>query len=191
MKKTFVLIIVCTLIFVINGWGSGQKAHSGFLSDYTQLQKESSSVLLYLNQANLRSYSAYIVDPVQGHVNLSDAKLTDEQMTDLSSYMHEQITLAVKKAGKKVAYQPGPGVARIRAAITDLEKTNAVNMIPQASLLGAGVGGASMEAAIVDSVSGKQVGAVIQSGKGSRIPLTNLGDWTAAKSVMDGWGKQL
>jgi hypothetical protein len=44
-----------------------------------------------------------------------------------------------------------------------------------------------MEAEVVDSVTGQQIGAVVESGKGSRIPFANLGDWTAAKSVMDGW----
>jgi hypothetical protein len=48
-------------------------------------------------------------------------------------------------------------------------------------------GGATMEAELVDSMTGKQIGAVMESGKGSRIPFSNLGDWTAAKGVMDGW----
>jgi hypothetical protein len=46
-----------------------------------------------------------------------------------------------------------------------------------------------MEAEVVGSVTGKQIGAVVQSGKGSRIPFTNVGEWTAAKNVMDDWGK--
>jgi len=44
-------------------------------------------------------------------------------------------------------------------------------MLPQASLMGAGVGGAAMEAELVDSVTGKQIGAVIESRKGSRKSL--------------------
>jgi len=44
-----------------------------------------------------------------------------------------------------------------------------------------------MEAEIVDSVTGQQVGAVVESGKGGRIPFTNLGDWSAAKNVINGW----
>jgi hypothetical protein len=75
--------------------------------------------------------------------------------------------------------------------LTDIEKTGAMNMIPQASLLQAGVGGASMEAEVVDSMTGEQIAAIVQSKKGSRIPFTNLGDWTAAKNVMDAWGERL
>jgi Protein of unknown function (DUF3313) len=47
-----------------------------------------------------------------------------------------------------------------------------------------------MEAEVVDSMTGQQIGAVVQSKLGSRIPFANLGDWTAAKSVMDAWGKR-
>ena len=63
-------------------------------------------------------------------------------------------------------------------------------MIPQASLLGAGIGGASMEAEVLDSMTDKQIGAVVESGKGGRIPFTNLGKWTAAQKVIDSWANR-
>ena len=167
-----------------------QKKYTGFLSNYSKLQEESSSSLRYVNEEAVARYSGFIVDPVKVEFysgSKSKGKLTDQQITDLTSYMHTKILEAVQGGGKKVAYQPAAGVARIRVALTDIEKTSAINIVPQASLLGAGIGGASMEAEIVDSISGEQIGAVVESGKGGRIPFTNLGDWTAAKKVMDGW----
>jgi hypothetical protein len=136
------------------------------------------------------SYSGFIVDPVPVRFYKgakSEGKLTDEQITDLTNYMHTKIVEAVQSAGKKVAYQPAAGVARIRVALTDMEKSSAVSILPQASLLGAGIGGASMEAEVVDSMTGKQIGAVVESKQGSRMPFANLGDWTAAKNVIDSW----
>ena len=47
-----------------------------------------------------------------------------------------------------------------------------------------------METEVVDSQTGQQIGAVIQSGKGSRIPFTNLGEWTATKQAIDSWVKK-
>jgi hypothetical protein len=44
-----------------------------------------------------------------------------------------------------------------------------------------------MEAEVVDSVAGEQIGAIVQSKQGSKMPFSNLGDWTAAKGVMDAW----
>jgi len=43
---------------------------------------------------------------------------------------------------------------------------------------------------MLQSRSGEQIGAVLESAKGPNIPLVNLGDWTAAKNVMDGWGER-
>jgi hypothetical protein len=81
-------------------------------------------------------------------------------------------------------------VARIRVALTDIKETGALNILPQASLLGAGIGGAAMEAEVVDSLTGRQIGAVVESRKGSRVPFSNLGDWGTAKGVMDYWANR-
>ncbi len=197
MKKTSLLMmlamIAVTALVFINGCGGGGQVKTGFLSDYSQLQKESDSSLRYVNERALTRYSSFIVDPVKVRFYSgakSKGKLTQQQVTDLTNYMHSKIIEAVQGAGKKVTYQPAAGVARIRVALTDIEKTNAINILPQASLLGAGIGGASMEAEIIDAMTGEQIGAVVESKQGSRIPFSNLGDWTAAKKVMDSWAER-
>ena len=192
--KTGTILTMCmvSLVIFLGGCGS-EMAKTGFLSDYSKLQKESDSSLRYVNDKAVASYSGFIVDPVKvslGSESKSSGKLTEEQITDLTNYMHTKIVEAVEGAGKTVAYQPASGVARIRVALTDMEKSSAISVLPQASLLGAGIGGASMEAEVVDSITGEQVGAVVESAKGSRIPFSNLGDWTAAKNVMDSWAKR-
>lgn len=188
--KMMLAVSFVTALVLLNGCGGGELAKTGFLSDYSKLQKESDSSMRYVDEKAVAGYSGFMVDPVKVVFQSgakSEAALTEQQKTDLTSYLHAKILEAVQGAGKKVAYQPAAGVARIRVALTDIEKTSAVNMVPQASLLGAGIGGASMEAEVVDSMTSQQIGAVVESGKGSRIPFANLGDWTAAKSVMDGW----
>jgi hypothetical protein len=187
--KMLLAVSLVTALVLFNGCGGGQ-VKTGFLSDYSKLQKESDSSLRYVDEKAVAGYSSYMIDPVKMVFYPgaeSEGKLTNEQITDLTSYMQSKIREAVQGAGKKIAYQPGAGVARIRVALTDLASTSALNIVPQASLLGAGIGGASMEAEVIDSISGKQIGAVLESGKGGRVPFTNLGEWTAAKKVMDGW----
>jgi hypothetical protein len=190
MKKAIVLSILLALLC---GCESKEKSMTGFLSDYSKLKKESASTLRYVNKDAVGRYSSFIVDPVQVRFysgSPSEGKLTIQQLSELTNYMHTKIVEAVQGAGKTVVEQPGAGVARARVALSDIKKSTAVSILPQASLLGAGVGGASMEAEIIDSMTGKQIAAVVQSGTGSRVPFTNLGDLNAAKTVIDGWAKR-
>jgi hypothetical protein len=193
MKKTSIILMVAVCVVVMSGCGGGQQVKTGFLSNYSNLQKESDSVLRYVNDKAAPKYSGFIVDPVVVYFHdeaKSKGKLTAQQLADLTNYLHTKVVEAVKGAGLKVVHQPASGVARIRIALTDIEKTGAINMLPQASLLGTGVGGASMEAEVVDSVTGQQIGSIVQSKQGSKMPFSNLGDWTAAKSVMDAWAQR-
>lgn len=188
--KIMLAMSLLTALVLFNGCGGGQQAKTGFLSDYSKLQRESDTSMRYVNERAAATYSSFIVDTVQTRLysnSKAKGQLTDEQIRDLTSYMRTKIAEAVTGAGLTVVYQPAVGVARIRVALTNIEKTDAINMLPQASLLGAGVGGASMEAEVVDSMTGEQIGAVVQSKQGSRMPFSNMGDWTAAKGVMDAW----
>ncbi len=188
----FTLLVISGL--VLSGCGEPKQVRTGFLSDYSKLEKESDSVLRYINNQKLGTYSAFMVDPVQVQF-YSGAKgkgeLTRQEIVDLTNYMHAAIVKAIEGAGKKIAYQPGPGTARLRLALTDLEKSDAISMLPQASLMGAGIGGAAAEAELIDSVTGEQIAASLQSKKGSQIPFSTLGDWTAAKQVMDNWAESI
>lgn len=187
MKKVNLILMMAVCVLIMSGCSSQKMTKTGFLSDYSKLRKESGSRLRYVDETALKQYSAFIVDPVQSHLGDSKSELTATQISDLENYTHTKIVEAVQGAGKQIAYQPGSGVARVRVALTDLEKTGAINMLPQASLVGAGVGGASMEAEVIDSVTRKQIGAVVESKEGSKIPFSNLGDWTAARGVIDSW----
>lgn len=189
-RKMMSAMALITAVVILTGCDGGGQVKSGFLSDYSKLQRETDTSLRYVDKGAVAGYSGFIVDPVQVRYYSgakSEGTLTQEQVTDLTGYLHAKILEAIQGAGKKVAYQPAAGVARIRVALTDIEKTSPINILPQASLMNAGIGGATMEAEVIDSTTGKQIGAVMESGKGSRVPFSNLGDWTAAKSVMDGW----
>ena len=195
MKKTSVLMGVAVgVMFMQCGCGSKEMTTTGFLTDYSRLEKESKTSLRYVNESALGRYSHFIVDPVEVHFYSgakSKGKLTDQQLTDLANYMYSRINQAVTESGNDLTYQPAEGVARIRVALTDINKTSWLNISPYASVLQFGVGNVSMETEIIDSGTGEQIGAVVETQKGSRIPFTNLGSWTAARKIMDAWGKRL
>ncbi len=199
MKKTNLLMLLAIGIMVIQcGCGPNRVVKTGFLGNYSLLSKESDSTLRFVNKTALARYSDFIVDPVKVHFHAgakaiehrTKGKLTQRQVTDLTNYLHAKIVKAVEDSGNRVVYRPTSGVARIRVALTDIDRSTAASLLPQAKLIGAGIGGASMEAEVVDSMTGEQIGAVVESKMGTRIPFANLGEWDAAKQVMDDWAKR-
>ena len=200
MNRTCVsMVVVSCIIAVVCGCGGVNQNRTGFLSDYSKLRAASDESYRYVDEQAVDKYSGFIVDKVEVHFfagasaikEKSEGKITEQELKDLTNYFHSAIVKAISDSGRKVVHQAGPGVARIRVALTDIEETSALNVLPQVSLLGAGVGGAAMEAEVVDSVSGKQIGAVVESRKGSRVPFTNLGDWGTAKGIMDHWANRV
>lgn len=200
MNKTCVLMVVASCIMVvICGCGGVEQSKTGFLSDYSKLRAASDDSYRYVDERALDKYPSFIVDEVKVHFFTgasaidakSEGKITQQELKDLTNYFHSAIVKAISGSGRKVVHRAGPGVARLRVALTDIKETGALNVLPFASLAGTGVGGAAMEVEVVDSVTGKQIGAVVESRKGSRVPFSNLGDWGTAKGVMDHWANRL
>jgi hypothetical protein len=131
-----------------------------------------------------------MIDPVV--VNFSaDAKgagLDPENLVELTRYFR---TEAVKKLSKNYAIveKAGAGVMRIRVALTSIETTTPLaNIHPAMKLTGLGLGGASMEAEALDSVSGERLAAVVESQTGNRMSFAaGLSKFGHAKQVMDMW----
>lgn len=191
MKK---LLISTALVITLISTGCGVKLRkpTGFISDYSKLKQESGNTMRYLDEAALAKYSKFIIDPVQTRIDNSDGALTPETIADLTSYMYDKVAEAVRKSGDQVVYRPAAGVARLRIAFTDIGKSHPISIMPWSSAAGLGVGGASMEAELVDSITGQQIAAVVQSKKGeSKVPFTAMGDWTAAKQTIDAWAKNI
>jgi hypothetical protein len=203
MTRTSILMIMAAVILagICGCGGPKDPVTTGFLSDYSNLQRVSDSSCRYIDKAAFGQYTAFIVDPVVIHFQdgakaiekKSEGKLTEQDMTDLANYFHAIIIKAITDAGYSITYQPRYNVARIRVAITDLEETNVLlATVPTTrAVMNAGAGGAAMEAEFVNSMTGKQIGAVVESKAGSRIPFTGLSDWGGAESAMEAWAKRL
>jgi hypothetical protein len=201
MKNVLGWTLAIGMAVILCGCGPEKTPQTGFLSDYSKLQEGSDSSLRYLNKDAFGKNTGFIVDPIEVRFHAgakaieakSEGKMTERDIRDLANYLHSAIIKAISDAGYKIEYRSGPGIARIRVAITDLEKTNvALAAIPQSRMLtGAGVGGAAMEAEILDSLTGKQIAALVETRAGSRVPFTGLSDWGGAKSVIDEWAKRL
>ena len=201
MSKNFVkagMFIVAVSIALLQLGCEKSVVKTGFLSDYDKLETKSASSLQYVNNRVLDRYSRFIVDPVnvrfqadsQAVKSQEEGKLSQSQIDDMTEYMHDSIVAAVMRSGNVVVNKSGPGIARIRSAFTDIDKSYLVSYFPLTKMTGTGVGGASLEAEIVDSLTGEQIGAIVESQQGSTEPFDGLGDWDAAKQVMDEWSRR-
>ncbi len=192
MKNNVLIIGLIFMMTIVCGCGPKKVASTGFLSDYSRLEPFSGTSMRYVDRVALGTYSSFIVDPVTSRIyGEARAKISAEDLKDMTNYMHAAVVRELS-GGYAVAYRPGPGVARIRVAITDLKKSNPVlNTIPQTKLAGVGLGGASMEAEMIDSQTGRQIGAAVESQLGERLSLAGMTTWGDAKQVMDNWAKRL
>jgi hypothetical protein len=204
MKKTCLLIAIMAGILA-GIYGCGDSAsNTGYLSDYSRLQEVSGleavegSTFRYNDSSAVKGkYQGFILDPVIAKFQIESkaaaektkGKLKGQDVNDLIDYFYSAIIDAINDSGYKIVYRPGTGIARIRVAITDLRKTNILfAAVPTARVTtGLGAGGAAIESEMVDSVSGKQITACVESKPGSRIPFTGLSDWGGAKYAMDNW----
>jgi hypothetical protein len=191
-SKLWMLLLMLGMLMLC-GCGSKRMPTTGFLSDYSRLNSVSDTMLQYVGPTSQFGYSKFIINPVEVHFH-GEAKATSmdfDKLNDLVQYMEGAMHNAILDH-YQVVKQAGPGVARIRLALTDLDKSSpALNAIPQTKLIGTGLGGATMEGEILDSLTGEQLAAVVQSQKGKRLSLSGLTKYGDAKAVMDDWAQRL
>jgi hypothetical protein len=164
--------------------GTARAQESGFLGDYSDLSEVTDAagakVKRYVNpKFKPGAYQALMIDPIQYY---PAPKPTDQvsasTLTDISRYvdkgLREQIGAKVK-----LVSEPGPGVLRMKPAITAVvpksESLKAYQYIPIAFLV-TEVKGRDKEASmqievdLVDSLSGERMGAAMRSGVGEKLP---------------------
>lgn len=158
---------------------------TGFLSDYSKLSPAGENRMRY-QSPSIVEYSSFIIDPVQ--FRSESGGLSREQRAEVASYFHETLTQTLRNRGYTVTDSSGVTIARIRVAITNINDSTWWKKIhPASSLAGAGRGGASMEGEIIDSVSGKQLAAVVQAAVGSQFTIANFDTVSDIKNVIDRW----
>jgi hypothetical protein len=191
MEKVKLLTVVAVCLAVALG-GCAKKAQQvGFLSTYKNLEPVSGNLLRYIGP-DVGEYSKFIIDPIT--VKCYDPKackdIKPENMAHLQEYFYQQI-VKDKPDRYEIVSTPGPGVARIRCAVTNLQKsTPALNVLPWTKLAGVGLGQVSAEMELVDSQTGKQLAAAINSDTGSRFSLSGLSQWGDVEAVMNDWAKR-
>ena len=182
---------------------------TGFLgNDYSLLTPpaegtDQKAMLRYVNpNANWNSYTKVMIAPVT-YWAADDSKLSAADQQALCNYMY---TVLAKDLGKTfvVVDEPGPGVIKVSAALTDA--TSAVPVlrsvsvvVPQARAISlikmaatgtyAFVGSAQGAIKLNDSMSGQLLAAAVDKRVGGTA-VTNVAvwQWGDAEHAMDYWG---
>lgn len=185
--------LACLLITCAVGCSGSPNAHrSGFLDNYYQLRNDRDQVLDRVYQVQdrvLAQYTKFIIEPIVLHFAPSseggavDPAKLQELMTYFDTYARE--TLGAKY---DLVDQSGPGTARIRVALTDVKLGNTVmSVVPVSRIVGAGLGGASFEAEVLDTVTRARIVAVVDSSSGKRFGSGGLNPLDNAKFVFRFW----
>lgn len=167
---------------------------AGFLSDYSKLEMQEVGLINYISD-RAAEYDSFIIDPISilFEQDPENPEFTDDELEELKAYYVSELTEQLTKGdGYAVVTEPGPGVARLRIGIAEVDETIGVlNITIYTKVTGLGLGGASAEGEAVDSMTGEQVAAMVRWGSGSRIAragLTHLGD---AKLAINKWTRDM
>ena len=194
LRNTHLVLFVLAAALMSVGCTAKESSRIGFISDYSNLEPVNKTSMRYLASGEeFSQYTSFIIEPVEihFHAQAEGIKESRDDAQSLAIYMRGALVDAIADEYSVVS-SPGPGVARVRIALTDIKKSSpALNTIPQSKLIGMGLGGAAMEGEIVDSQSGIQLAALIESKLGERLSLDGLSEWGDAKAVIDGWAKRL
>lgn len=166
--------------------GHARAGDSGFLGDYSALSEVTDAagdkVMRYVNP-NLKpgAYQAVMIDPTQYYpAPKPTQQVTASTLTDIGNYLDKGLH-AQLGAKLKLVYEPGPGVLRMKPAITAVASEKAAlkpyQYIPIAFVF-ASVGRAKeasiqVEVDIVDSLTGERMGAMVRQGAGAKLPDTS------------------
>lgn len=131
---------------------------SGVIGDYSTLRPSPRHASTRYEQSErFTQYARFVVDEVRfaPSTTVRGTPIDPDQAKRLAAEFHAEIVAALEPE-YEVVDQGGPGVARIRAAITQISRSQTTDQSIE-------VGGASVEAEIVDSVSGERLGAAVES----------------------------
>ena len=177
---------------------------SGFLGDYSQLQKNPGypAYLTYINpNADWTKYNAVMIDSVSLWGKAEDLPEQDRQM--ITGMMYNALYDALSK-NFTIATAPGANVIRLRGAITEAKSSKVAlnvvtSVIPQLRLLSTVggmaadtakiVGEASAEMELVDSVTGDRLAAAVDRETGTKALIRGdkFSKWGDVKDACDYW----
>lgn len=207
MHKLIPVLVLCTLLIGCASGGMKDVRKSGFIDDYSMLKPggDDRAALVYINpDVDFKPYTKIMFERVTVMLSAdADYKGIDPALFNELTVYYENALIDAVRTGYKVVDQPGPGVLRVRIAITDIKPSkpvsNTLSSIIPVGIVVAGVtkassgdnlgtGEAATEIVVVDSLSGEQLAAAVDRRQGGKSMFR--GKWTDTKQAFDHWAKR-
>ena len=203
------VVLLAAALLLAGCAASGMKdvQKTGFLSDYAQLKPGTGdqAALLYIKPGlDLKPYNKLMFERFV--VLLSDSaefrEVDPAMLKELTDYYQNAVFTAVK-GGYEIVDQPGPGVLRVRVAITQLTPSNPTantlsTIIPVGIVVSGatkavsgenlGTGEAGTEFEMLDSITGERLAAAVDKRQGGKGVFR--GKWEDTKEAFDYWAKR-
>ena len=197
------LLINVAFIFALTGCAAKEVklTETGFLSSYSDLEPDMDSQGMYVyknpNVNIAERYSQILIAPVQFKLDsaVKADTISDEDRNKLADHFYQELKAGLEKK-HTITDSPGEDVLLLRAAVTDiLPNTVWLNIHWSTTLIGGGIGGASLEAELVDSITGERMMSFVDARRGKNITqkLTvpnyakGLTKWGHTKGVLKVW----
>jgi hypothetical protein len=210
LSRLFFIVIIGSVLAISIGCVAKPK-YSGFLSDYSGLKEGpmGGADLVYIKKGvDFSKYDKIMMDHVVLYFK-QDAEykgIHADELKELSDAFHKEMVDALKGAYPMVD-KPGPGVLRIRPAITDVVPSKPVlNTVSSVMPIGlgisivkrvttgvhAGVGQATLEAEFLDSQTDARLAAVVDRKAAEKFKvIEGMNKWGHAKDAFKFWAKRL
>ena len=181
---------------------------AGFLGDYSQLREgegDEAQLVYVAPGVDWSGFDAVLIDSVTIWRTESTDDISAEDQQRLTDYLYQAIQEQLSP-DYRIAERPGPGVLRLRVAITEARGANVTlntvtTVVPQlraATTLGGMatgtstlVGKAAIEGEITDSLSGRRLLAAVDTRQGTKTLRGGMGAWSDAERAFDYWSERI
>jgi hypothetical protein len=186
---------------------SGGVETSGFLGDYSKLRpgQEGEAQLVYFNPAvRWSEYDAVLIDSVTLWRDARTEDVPAEEAQMLTDYLYAALHEELSR-DYRIVDKPGPGVLRLRAALTEAKGSKVVmntvtSVVPQLRLLttlggmatgtAVLVGKVGVEAELTDSLSGERLAAAVDERQGTKAIRGGIKKWSDVERAFDHWAER-
>jgi hypothetical protein len=209
--RTALIMMVAFTLMAGMGWAKKEMKPSGFLSDYSKLQEGGACIadFCYLKEGvDFKPYDKIMIDHLVFFMS-EDAEykgIQPDELNDMAATWHRAFIESLE-GDFEIVHEPGPGVLRFRAAITDLSPTKrALNTITTVVPVGlafsilkkgvtgaaAGVGKVTAEAEVLDSLTNEVLAACVDFKAGNKYRVDQAASkWGYLRVAIEGWAKRL